>query len=136
MAKGNKKGVEIVCPSCLKKNFKKMLDESDKALGRYTKKLKKEKVMSNLYWCNKNKVVWEKTFETRKLIIYKKNKYGKLVLDGKGNFKVELDENDKPKHKIYDKVIHIYKGFPSYGLERRNIPSNDNDEYFIDSSVT
>ena len=41
MAKGNKKRVEIVCPSCLKKNFKKMLAESDKALERYTKKLKK-----------------------------------------------------------------------------------------------
>ena len=92
--------------------------------------------MSSLKWCNKNKVVWEEVSEPKKLIVYKKDKDGNLVTDKTGKYAVEIDKDGKIRHKTYSKTIHIYKGFPSRGLERKNIPSNENGEYFIDSSCT
>ena len=92
--------------------------------------------MSKLFFCEKNKVVWELTSEPKAVVIYKKDKDGNFIEDETGKYAVELDADDKMKKKIYNKIIHIYKGFPSYRLERKNMPSNDNDEYYIDSSVT
>ena len=92
--------------------------------------------MSTLKWCDKNEVVWEETCEPKRLIIYKKDEKGNLITDKTGKYAVEVDKNGKMKHKIYNKRVHIYKGFPSYGLERKNIPNNENDEYFIDNSCT
>ena len=87
--------------------------------------------MSSLKWCDKSNVVWEEVCEPKKLIVYKRDKDGNLVTDKTGKYAVEIDENDKIRHKIYPKTIHVYKGFPSYGLERKNIPNNENDEYFM-----
>ena len=42
MARESKKRMEVICENCKKIIHYKMLDESDKALARYTKKLKKE----------------------------------------------------------------------------------------------
>ena len=42
MARGSKKVMEVICSVCKKEMNNKMLDESDKALARYTAKLKKE----------------------------------------------------------------------------------------------
>jgi len=42
MDKRNKKRVEVICSVCKKEFHIKMLNESDKALARYTAKLKKE----------------------------------------------------------------------------------------------
>tara|TARA_Y100000592_G_C5348588_1_gene257770 strand:+ start:429 stop:713 length:285 start_codon:yes stop_codon:yes gene_type:complete len=92
--------------------------------------------MSSLKWCNKNKVVWEEVCEVRKVVVYKRDKDGNLITDNTGMYAVETDKDGNIKRKEYKKTIHIYKGFPSRGLERENIPSNENDDYFIDSSCT
>ena len=42
MARGSKKVMEVICSVCKKEFHIKMLNESDKALARYTAKLKKE----------------------------------------------------------------------------------------------
>tara|TARA_Y100000401_G_scaffold73348_1_gene59342 strand:- start:18289 stop:18432 length:144 start_codon:yes stop_codon:yes gene_type:complete len=39
--KKNKRRLEIVCPSCQKNNYKNMLEEAEKALLRFNKKIKK-----------------------------------------------------------------------------------------------
>jgi|TARA_R110002020_G_scaffold441005_1_gene651710 hypothetical protein len=92
--------------------------------------------MSKLFFCEKNEIVWELTSEPKAIVIYKRDKDGNFIEDETGKYAVELDANDKIKKKIYNKTIHIYKGFPSYRLERKNMPSNENDEYYIDSSLT
>ncbi len=92
--------------------------------------------MSNLFFCNKKKVIWEETFESKSQVVYKKDSNGNLMEDETGKYAVELNNDGEPKRKLYKKTIHIYRGFPSYGLTRKNMPCNDNDEYYMDSSVT
>ena len=101
--------------------------------------------MSTLYFCEKNKVVWEVTPEPKKIVIYKRDDKGNLIEGTKrdkegnlittGKYEIELDENDKIVHKSWKKTIHVYKGFPSYGLEKKNMPCNEKDEYYINSSM-
>ena len=62
-----------------------------------------------------------------------RDKEGNLITTGK--YEIELDENDKIVHKSWKKTIHVYKGFPSYGLEKKNMPCNEKDEYYINSSM-
>ena len=50
--------------------------------------------MSSLKWCNKNEVVWEETCESKKLIIYKRDKSGNLITDKTGEYAVEIDKDD------------------------------------------
>tara|TARA_Y100001963_G_scaffold154528_1_gene243501 strand:+ start:810 stop:1091 length:282 start_codon:yes stop_codon:yes gene_type:complete len=92
--------------------------------------------MSKLFYCDKNKVVWEQTEENKSLPVYKRDKDGNILEDKTGKYAVEIDENGEMKRKLYKKTIHIYKGFPSYKLERKNIPSNEDDKYFVNSSMT
>jgi hypothetical protein len=93
--------------------------------------------MSELYWCDKNKVVWEVVPEVRKVAVYKKDKNGDFITSkNKKGYELETDENGEAKSKLYKRTIHIYKGYPSYGKPRKNIPDNTNDEYFIDSTNT
>ena len=91
--------------------------------------------MSSMFFCEKEKVVWEKTFEAKSMVIYKKDKNGNLMEDETGKYAVEMDNNGETKKKVYAKTIHVYKGFPSYGLQRKNMPCNKKDEYYINSSV-
>ena len=89
--------------------------------------------MSKLYFCEKNKTVWEITNEIRSQIIYKKDENGDFIEDSTGEYALEM-ENDKIKKKIWKKTIHVYEGFPSYGLDRKNMPSNEKDEYYINKA--
>ena len=78
--------------------------------------------MSSLFFCEKEKLVWEETFEAKSQVIYKKDNNGKLMEDETGKYAIRIGEDGEPERKVYKKTIHVYKGFPTYGLARKIMP--------------